>query len=65
MTAMRAGGCAIWEATHRLGLYGLSDAELETLIQHGASPQTDTRLAAEVAHYVRHLRLGLANGDGC
>jgi hypothetical protein len=65
MTAMRAGGCAIWEATYRLGLYGLNDAELETLIQHAGGPQPEARLAAEAAYYVRHLRLGLANGDVC
>jgi hypothetical protein len=65
MKAMRAGGCAVWEATHRLGLYRLNDAELDTLIQHAGGPQPDARLAAEAAHYVRHLRLGLVNGDGC
>jgi hypothetical protein len=61
MTVMCADGCAVWEATQRLGLYGLNDAELETLIQHAGGPQPDARLAAEAARYVRDLRLGLAN----
>jgi hypothetical protein len=64
-TAMRAGGCVIWEAAHRLGLYGLNDAELETLIQHAGSSLPDARIAAEAGYYVRHLRIGLADGDGC
>jgi hypothetical protein len=54
----------IWEATHRLGLHGLADDELETLIRHAGSPERDVRLIAEAAHHVRELRLGLAKGDG-
>jgi hypothetical protein len=64
MTALPADDCAIWEATHRLQLHGLADAEPEALIQNAGSSEPDARLIAEAAHYVRQLRLGLAEGDG-
>jgi hypothetical protein len=65
MTAGGGGGddCAIWEATQRLGLFRMADAELETLIQHPDSPRPDARLAAEAARYVRQLRNEMARGD--
>ena len=63
-TAMRADDHAVWEATHRLGLHRLTDAELEALMRRTDSPQPEAHLVAEAAHYVRHLRLGLAKGDG-
>jgi hypothetical protein len=57
---------SIWEATQRLGLYGLADAELEALItQRGSSPLAGDRIAVEAAQYVRQLRSGLARGDTC
>jgi hypothetical protein len=59
-------GGSIWEATQRLGLYGLGDAELEALItRHGSSPLPGDRIAVEAAQYVRQLRSGLARGDTC
>jgi hypothetical protein len=66
---MTAGGgdggddYAIWEATQRLGLYGMTDAELEKLIKHAGDQQPDARVAAEAAQYVRHLRNGMSRGD--
>jgi hypothetical protein len=65
MTAVRADASVIWEATQRLGLYRLTNAQLEALISNASGPQPDAQLLAEAAHYVRELRLGLANGNGC
>ena len=59
------GSRAIWEAAHRLGLYGVADAALEELIQRANSQQPEARLAAEAARLVRRLRSGMARGDAC
>jgi len=56
----------VWEAARRLGLFGLSEAELDAVIhQHCDSPQRADRIAAEAARYIRGLRAGFAAGDVC
>jgi hypothetical protein len=56
---------AVWETTQQLHLYGLTDAQLETLIQQRGGSQRSTRVATEAALYVRHLRNEMARGDSC
>ena len=56
----------VWEAARRLGLFSLSEAELDSVIhQHRDSPQRADRIAAEAARYIRSLRAGFAAGDVC
>ena len=56
----------IWEVARRLGLYGLSRAELDAVIhRRHCSPERADRIAAEAARYVRGLRIRHAAGDVC
>jgi len=57
---------SIWDAARRLGLFGLTEVELDAVIhEHCDSPQRADRIAAEAARYVRSLRAGFAAGDVC
>jgi hypothetical protein len=56
---------AVWETTQQLHLYGLTDAQLETLIQQRGGSRPGARVATEAAHYVRRLRNGMARGESC
>ena len=49
----------VWEAARRLDLYGMTEAELDTLIEERDG------LTAEAARYVRGLRTGHAAGEVC
>jgi hypothetical protein len=55
----------VWETTQQLHLYGLTDAELETLIQQRGGSRPGARVASEAALYVRCLRNEMARGKNC
>lgn len=55
---------AVWEAARRLGLYGLTNTELDALIvQRCEAPLLVDQVTTEAARHVRDLRRASAAGE--